>query len=159
MSWNRAISCPNPATHMLCVLGQVIHSFLIWTAGTCYMDSLNILLFINIKCLFTFMDNFGYFPVDMFIWNNFSTYLLGARKNNYVSNNDYYSLIKISQNDLGKWSEYQGLFPCPCLTIILLSIFDPFSGSWSKSPDNFGIFVLHRYQDISWTERTGWHNQ
>ena len=66
------------------------------------MDSLNILLAIDIRSLFTFMANFGYFPVAMFFWNNFSTYLLGVRKNNYVSNNDYFSLIKINQNDLGK---------------------------------------------------------
>ena len=62
MSWDRAISCPNPATHMLRVLGQVIYSFLIWIAGTCYMDSLNILPDINIKSVFACHGQFHHFP-------------------------------------------------------------------------------------------------
>ena len=76
----RVVTYPDPNTQMLCVLGQVIYSFLIWTADTCYMGSLNILLVINIKSLFTFMANHGDFPTDMFIWNTFSTYLLGSER-------------------------------------------------------------------------------
>jgi len=54
----------------------------------------------------------------------------------------------------GSWDEADiilakspGLFPCPLLTIILLSIFEPCPSSWSKTPENCGIFVFHRCQD------------
>ena len=58
MDCDRAVSCPDSATHMPCVLGKIICGFLIWTADICYMDSLNILPVINIKSLFTFHGQF-----------------------------------------------------------------------------------------------------
>ena len=53
MDCDRAVSCPDPATHMPCVPGKII-----WTADTCYMGSLNILPVINTKSLFTFHGQF-----------------------------------------------------------------------------------------------------
>ena len=52
------MDCPDPATHMPCVLGKIICSFLISTADTYYMGSLNILPVINTKSLFTFHGQF-----------------------------------------------------------------------------------------------------
>ena len=175
MDCDRAVSCPDPATHMPCVLGKIICSFLIWTADTCYMGSLNILPVINIKSLFTFHGQFcSFFHQDMFIWKDISTYCFGVRKNIYVSNNDYPSTVIINHKDLagiteqsncresmkhslwvaGSWDKADimlakspGLFPWWLLTIILLSIFEPCPGSWSKTPENCGIFVFHRCQD------------
>ena len=53
MDCDRAVSCPDPATHMPCVLGEII-----WTADTCYMGSLNILPVINTKSLFILRGQF-----------------------------------------------------------------------------------------------------
>ena len=126
MGCGLTISCPDPATHMLCVLGQVIYSFLIWTADNCYMGSLNILLVINIESLFTFMANLGYFPVAMFIWNNFSTYLLGSERI-FVCQIMIIPLIKINQNDLGKWAVSR---PFPSSTCDYNFIIHIWSLSW-----------------------------
>ena len=89
MSWDRAISCPNPATHMLCVLGQVSYSFLIWTAGTCYMDSLNILP--DIKSLFACHGQFGHFP-PQYVHLKKSPYLLPWGQKVYLCVKSWLSL-------------------------------------------------------------------
>ena len=60
MDCDRAVSCPDPATHMPCVLGKII-----WTADTCYMGSLNILPVINTKSLFTFHGRFCSFSTKI----------------------------------------------------------------------------------------------
>ena len=44
-------TCPDSTTHVLCFLGKVICSFLIWRGEICYMDSLNRLTIMNIKNL------------------------------------------------------------------------------------------------------------
>ena len=164
------VSCPHPATHMPCVLVQVIYSFLICTADACYMGSLSISPVINIKFIHISWSISVIFHQDKFIWKNFPTYVLGAGKNICMSNNDYSSIKKLSE-----WPEQSSCreskkhsyvwlacgtkadtilaksprpLPCPFLTINLLSIFDPCPGSWSKTPDNFGVFFFfHRCQD------------
>ena len=60
MDCDRAVSCPDPATRMPCVLGKIL-----WTADTCYMGSLNILPVINTKSLFTFHGRFCSFSTKI----------------------------------------------------------------------------------------------
>ena len=50
--WQESVlSWPNPATHMLCVLGQVICNFLTWIGGPGYMSFLKDLPVMSVKSL------------------------------------------------------------------------------------------------------------
>ena len=101
------------------------------------------------------------------IWKKFSTCMLWPSKNISLSNNVYSCIIKSNQKTLNhrggqiQWNKKQspcavgcgimaetilqkspGPFPCCLLTVIFLSMFDPFPVSWTRPLETLEIYFL-----------------